>query len=135
VEEGWAELKADPDNQFIDFNPTVMTRTIAVPTSQGILDGHFGHCHQFTMVKVENKEIKGITYLDAPPHQPGLLPGWLAERGATDVIAGGMGQRAISLFNDRGVNVFVGAPALPPEEVVKGFLDESLDFSANYCDH
>jgi predicted Fe-Mo cluster-binding NifX family protein len=112
-----------------------MTKTIAVPTSQGVLDGHFGHCQQFAMVTVENKEIKGITYLDSPPHQPGLLPGWLAERGATDVIAGGMGQRAISLFNERGVNVFVGAPSMTPEDVVKGFLDESLEFSANYCDH
>ncbi|MCK7542001.1 MAG: hypothetical protein MZV63_69485 [Marinilabiliales bacterium] len=33
------------------------------------------------------------------PHEPGLLPGWLAEKGVTDVIAGGMGQRAIGLFN------------------------------------
>ena len=99
-----------------------MTRKIAVPTSEGKLDGHFGHCKQFAMVEVENKEITDISYLDAPPHQPGLLPRWLAERGATDIIAGGMGQRAIDLFKDRRVNVFVGAPALPPEEVVNGFL-------------
>ena len=26
-----------------------------------------------------------------PPHEPGLLPKWLAEKGATDIIAGGMG--------------------------------------------
>ena len=51
------------------------------------------------------------------------------------IIAGGMGQRAIDLFNERGINVFVGAPAISPEEVVKGFLNESLSFSANYCDH
>jgi predicted Fe-Mo cluster-binding NifX family protein len=112
-----------------------MTRKIAVPTSDGKLDGHFGHCKQFAMVNVENKEIKELSYLDAPPHQPGLLPPWLAERGATDIIAGGMGQRAIDLFNERGVNVFVGAPALTPEELVNGFLNETLSFSANYCDH
>lgn len=112
-----------------------MTRKIAVPTSNGILDGHFGHCKQFAMVEVEGREIKSISYLDAPPHQPGLLPPWLAERGASDIIAGGMGQRAIDLFNNRGVNVFVGAPALTPEELVSGFLNETLSFSANYCDH
>ena len=83
----------------------------------------------------EDKEIKAISYLDAPPHQPGLLPPWLAERGANDIIAGGMGQRAIDLFNERGINVFVGAPALTPEELVTGFLNETLSFSANYCDH
>jgi len=112
-----------------------MTRIIAVPTSNGLLDGHFGHCQQFAMVKVEEHTIKEISYVDAPPHQPGLLPPWLAERGATDIIAGGMGQRAIALFNERGVNVFVGAPALAPEEIVQGFLQETLRFSANYCDH
>lgn len=112
-----------------------MTRKIAVPTSDGKLDGHFGHCKQFAMVDVEDKEIVGINYLDAPPHKPGLLPPWLADRGANDIIAGGMGQRAIHLFNERGINVFVGAPALTPEELVTGFLNETLSFSANYCDH
>ena len=112
-----------------------MTRKIAVPISNGKLDGHFGHCQQFAMVQVEEKKIAEIIYFDAPPHQPGLLPPWLAERGATDIIAGGMGQRAIELFNEKGVNVFVGAPALTPEELVNGFLNETLSFSANYCDH
>jgi len=108
---------------------------IAVPTSDGLLDAHFGHCKQFAMLEVENNEVAGITLLDAPPHQPGLLPPWLAERGATDIIAGGMGQRAIDLFNEQGVNVFVGAPKLPAAEIVEGFLKKTLSFSANYCDH
>ena len=112
-----------------------MTRKFAVPTSNGILDGHFGHCKEFAMVKVDDDTILEIWYLDAPPHQPGLLPPWLAERGATDIIAGGMGQRAINLFNERGVNVFVGAPTLTPEELATGLLQGTLSFSANYCDH
>ncbi len=112
-----------------------MNKKIAIPTSKGILDAHFGHCKQFAMVEIEDQQIKGTTYLDAPPHEPGLLPPWLAERGATDIIAGGMGQRAIQLFNERGVNVFVGAPKFTPEEIVIGFLNETLTFSANYCDH
>jgi predicted Fe-Mo cluster-binding NifX family protein len=112
-----------------------MKRRLAVPTSGGMLDAHFGHCRQFAFVDVENNEIKEISYIDAPPHQPGLLPAWLAEKGSTDIIAGGMGQRAIQLFNQQGVNVFVGAPELTPEELVEGFLKETLTFSANYCDH
>lgn len=110
-------------------------KLIAIPTTEGKLDAHFGHCKQFAMVNIENNEIKEISYLDAPPHQPGLLPPWLAERGATDIIAGGMGQRAIQLFNEQGVNVFVGTPKLSPEELVSGFIQETLQFTANYCDH
>ena len=35
-----------------------------------------------------------------PPHEPGVLPGWLHHLGADVIIAGGMGQRAISLFGE-----------------------------------
>ena len=132
---GEAEAVEDASGEALDINRMHMKKKIAVPTSDGVLDPHFGHCRQFALVEVEGDDIKGVTYLDAPPHQPGLLPGWLAERGATDIIAGGMGQRAIQLFNQQGVNVFVGAPIMAPEKAVEGFLNGSLAFSANYCDH
>lgn len=112
-----------------------MSKRIAIPVSNGELDGHFGHCSQFALVDITEQRIKEITYIDAPPHQPGLLPPWLAERGTTDVIARGMGQRAVQLFNERGVNVYVGAPRLPVEELVTGFLEGSITYTANHCDH
>jgi predicted Fe-Mo cluster-binding NifX family protein len=46
-----------------------------------------------------------------------------------------MGQRAINIFNQNGVNAFVGAPKMSAKELVEGFLSGSLEFSANYCDH
>jgi predicted Fe-Mo cluster-binding NifX family protein len=139
VSEGTGDAKGETDNagslySYHLFNYT-MKKRIAIPTSDGLLDAHFGHCSQFAMVEVDQQEIKEVTYINAPPHQPGLLPPWLAEKGATDIIAGGMGQRAIQLFNERGVNVFVGAPRLSAEELVTGFLEGSLTFQANYCDH
>lgn len=112
-----------------------MKKKIAVPVSNGLLDAHFGHCSQFALIDVEDNKIISEQLMDAPPHEPGLLPPYLAERGVTDVIAGGMGQRAIVIFNQHKVNVFVGAPALPAKELVRGFLDNSLTFNANYCDH
>lgn len=108
---------------------------IAIPTSNNNLDEHFGHCSHFTLFNIDNKTIVNESVIDAPPHQPGMLPPFLAEQGVTDVIAGGMGQRAIQIFNHHKVNVFVGAPKLPPRQLVEGFLDNSLSFSANYCDH
>jgi predicted Fe-Mo cluster-binding NifX family protein len=112
-----------------------MKKRIAVPTSNGLLDEHFGHCKQFVMIDVDGQDILKETIVDAPPHQPGLLPPWLAEQGVTDVIAGGMGQRAIQIFNDNGVNVFVGAPKMTPAELAEGFIQGTLSFNANYCDH
>ena len=112
-----------------------MNKKIAVPVKDGILDAHFGHCSHFALIDVENKNIVGEELIAAPPHQPGMLPPFLANLGVTDVLAGGMGNRAIQIFNQHHVNVFVGAPQLEAKELVNGFLNESLSFSANYCDH
>ncbi len=112
-----------------------MKKKIAIPTSNGLLDEHFGHCRHFSILEVHDNSIVDSLLVDAPPHEPGLLPPWLAERGVTDIIAGGMGQRAIQLFNQHKVNVFVGAPSISPQELVEGFLNKSLKFSENYCDH
>ena len=112
-----------------------MNKKIAIPTSNGMLDAHFGHCHQFTLITVIDNNITDETVLDAPPHEPGLLPAWLAERGATDVIAGGMGQRAIQIFNQHKINVFVGAPQQAPKQLVEAFLKSELELTSNYCDH
>jgi predicted Fe-Mo cluster-binding NifX family protein len=55
--------------------------------------------------------------------------------GVTDVIAGGIGQRAIDLFNQQGINVFVGAPMQNEMEIVTDFLAGKLSLSVNYCNH
>lgn len=113
-----------------------MIRKIAVPVdNSGMLDGHFGHCQFFAILTIENEQIITEEKIVPPPHEPGLLPKWLAEKGVTDIIAGGMGQRAIELFNQRKVNAFVGAPRLDARELVEGYLKGSLSFTANYCDH
>ncbi len=113
-----------------------MNKKIAVPVDEnGVLDGHFGHCKFFEIITVEGNTILSNEKVVPPPHEPGLLPKWLAGKGATDVIAGGMGHKAIQIFNYNNVNVFVGAPQLPAAELVNGFLNGSIAFNANYCDH
>jgi len=51
------------------------------------------------------------------------------------VLAAGMGQRAIQLFQTAGVQVVVGAPCETPEVVVKAFIDGTLEAGQNTCDH
>ena len=110
---------------------------IAVPMAEGRLCMHFGHCEQFAVFDVdkETRMITGRDSLTPPPHEPGLLPRWLHEKGINCVIAGGMGARAVTLFKERGVDVITGAPAGEPAEVVKQFLSGVLVTGANACDH
>jgi predicted Fe-Mo cluster-binding NifX family protein len=113
-----------------------MNKKIAVPVDEnGVLDGHFGHCKFFEIITVEGNNIVKNERIVPPPHEPGLLPKWLAEKGATDVIAGGMGHKAIQIFNYNNVNVFVGAPQLEATALANGFLNDSIEFTANYCNH
>jgi predicted Fe-Mo cluster-binding NifX family protein len=110
---------------------------IAIPVANGRLAAHFGHCEQFALFDVDpdQKKIVDSRFLDAPPHQPGLLPAWLAERGATVVIAGGMGQRAQSLFNQNNITVVIGAASVEPERIVADYIGGSLQTGENICDH
>jgi len=112
-----------------------MKKRIAIPLENVILCSHFGHCQQFAISDAKDNLITGETLVTPPPHEPGLLPGWLAEKGVTDVIAGGMGQRAIDLFNHQNINVFVGAPQKNPKELTNDLLSNTLQAGANYCDH
>jgi predicted Fe-Mo cluster-binding NifX family protein len=110
---------------------------IAIPLAEGKLAMHFGHCQQFALVDVDTSEKKIVRRedIDAPPHQPGLLPPWLAERGVNLIIAGGMGQRAHGLFAEQGVQVVVGAPSDVPERLVADYMGGTLVTGANTCDH
>ena len=110
---------------------------IALPVSDNKLCPHFGHCEKFEVFDVDDqtKKITARFTFDAPPHEPGLLPRWLAEKGVKCVIAGGMGSRAISIFKENGVNVVTGAQAGDPGAIVKDYIGGRLAAGANVCDH
>ena len=110
---------------------------IAIPTANGKLTMHFGHCEKFTILDIdpETKTITGTTELDPPPHEPGVLPHWLGQQGTDLIIAGGMGQRAQQLFEAQDIAVMVGASSDTPEAIVKAYMDQALETGTNACDH
>jgi len=101
---------------------------VAVPVTDGVLSGHFGHCVEFALFEVDaaRGSILGRQDVPAPEHQPGLLPGWLSSHGADVVIAGSMGGRARDLFARHQVAVVAGAPEGDPRELVMAFLAGTL---------
>jgi len=108
---------------------------IAIPLAQGKLSQHFGHCEAFALVDVADGKISSREDVPAPEHEPGLLPRWLASKGAKVIIAGGMGARAQGLFAEQGIEVLVGAPPEAPEELVRSYLAGTLVTGDNACDH
>ncbi|MGQ8336125.1 NifB/NifX family molybdenum-iron cluster-binding protein [Sunxiuqinia sp. A32] len=110
-------------------------KKIAIPIENGQLCAHFGHCQQFAIVVVNDDQTMQESSINPPPHEPGLLPKWLAERGVTNVIAAGIGQKAIQLFNQQHIEVAVGVPANTPQKIVEDWLSNSLKMGVNACDH
>ncbi len=109
---------------------------IAVPVNEsGSLDSHFGHCSYFAFLTAEEDQIISEEMMQPPPHEPGVLPRWLAEHAVTDVLAGGMENRARQLFNHHNIRVYTGAPEMHAQELVKGFLNHSVEFNGNHCNH
>ena len=110
---------------------------IAIPVTKGLLDAHFGHCSAFAFIDVDTQEKQVLTtrIVDAPPHVPGLLPGWLAKQGANLVLAGGMGNKAIQLLKEQGMDVLVGVPQSDPESLARDYLKGEIGPGLNACDH
>ncbi len=109
----------------------------AIPVSGGMLCPHFGHCEQFALIDVDpaSKKITKKEMVKAPPHQPGLLPVWLAEKNVNTVLAGGMGASAQSLFQQNNISVVTGVSESDPESAVLHHLGGNLQTGSNVCDH
>jgi Mrp family chromosome partitioning ATPase/predicted Fe-Mo cluster-binding NifX family protein len=136
-------LKAPGEEKFTDkitaaeagVTPEGRTFKVAVPVADGVLCNHFGHCEKFAVLQVVDGQVGAAELHVPPPHEPGVLPRWLGELGVNLIIAGGMGQRALSLFTEQGIRVITGAPNLAPDTLVKQYLAGNLVTGPNVCDH
>jgi predicted Fe-Mo cluster-binding NifX family protein len=110
---------------------------LALPVNGGKLCLHFGHCEMFHVFDIEDssKKISGKTSYEAPPHEPGLLPAWLADKGVNCIIAGGMGSRARDLFAQKGISVIRSEPRPSIGGNRKEYLENRLVTGSNSCDH
>ena len=112
-----------------------MKKIFAVPTTNGELTQHFGHCERFAIVETEDNKIIKEEFVVPPLHQPGVYPKYLADRGVNVIIAGGMGQQAQELFAMNNIEVYVGITVDSPKKLVQYYLDEQLEAGDNLCDH
>ena len=108
---------------------------IVIPSAEGKLCGHFGHCEYFTFVEVddETNEISKINELVPEEGISCQSAAWVAEQGADVVLAGGMGGRPYETLISNGINVFTGCPEIEIEAIVNAFLEQALETGENSC--
>lgn len=105
-------------------------KTIAVPSMHpGGMDamrsGHFGHCDVFTLIHVEDGQVRDVSVLPNPPHQQGGCAApvsLLHQSQAHALIVGGIGMRPLMGFHQVGIEVYYG----PDGETVGAVVDELL---------
>ena len=93
---------------------------------------HFGHCEAFLVFDVDNGKIVKEETLPNPGHKPGFLPNYLADRGVNVIISGGMGGGAVDIFNERNVEVIVGASG-DAKTAVEKYLRGELKTTGSIC--
>ncbi len=111
-----------------------MNTLIAIPSAQpgGLeagLGAHFGHCDLYTLVAVENGEVKDVQVVPNVPHQQGgcMAPvNYLAQKGVQKLIAGGMGLRPLMGFNQAGIEVYFGGQFRTVRQAIDAILDGTL---------
>lgn len=105
---------------------------IAVASGNGIVTEHFGHCQGFAIFDIESNQIVKCDTIANPGHRPGFLPNFLNDMGVNVIISGGMGGGAIDIFNEKGIEVVVGARG-NTKVAVEDYLKGSLKSTGSIC--
>ncbi len=105
---------------------------IAVASENGMVTEHFGHCEGFMIFDTENNQIIKSETVANPGPRPGFLPNFLADCGVNVIISGGMGGGAVEIFNERNVEVVVGASG-NAKTAVENDLKGELKTTGSVC--
>ncbi|KAF5087694.1 Dinitrogenase iron-molybdenum cofactor [anaerobic digester metagenome] len=107
---------------------------IAIAQDGNRVSEHFGHCGGYAIFDVEDSIIYRRDDLPNPGHEPGRLPVFLAEHGVNLIIAGGMGPRAVELFNENGIQVLLGISG-NTDYVAQDYIAGRLTPGKSSCHH
>ena len=105
---------------------------IAVASDDSMVAGHFGHCEAFTIFNTEGSKILKKEAIPNPGHKPGFLPNFLNDLGVKVIIAGGMGGGAVDIFNEKEIEVVMGASG-EIDTVVAEYLKGNLLSTGSIC--
>ena len=108
---------------------------IALPSSQNQVDEHFGHCQYFTVFTIDdqNKILDQETI--TPPPGCGCksnIAQTLAQMGVKVMLAGNMGQGAVNVLGNSGIQVLRGCSG-NVKDVVESWLKGAVKDSGLAC--
>jgi len=109
---------------------------IALPSRQNLIDDHFGHCEYFTVLTVDNtnKEIINTETIASPVGCgcKSNIAQTLSEMGVKIMLAGNMGEGAVRVLNNSGIEVLRGCRG-DVKTVALKWLAGSISDSGDCC--
>ena len=107
---------------------------IAVPTKNGGVDDHFGHCEAYSVFTIENNKINKIEMLPSPQGCgcKSNIASVLKEIDVTVMLAGNMGDGAVNRLVANGIEVIRGCSG-NTREVAESWLAGQVDDSGAGC--
>jgi len=111
-------------------------KKIAIPTREGMIDDHFGHCAYYTVVAVNDNKVITTERLDSPEGCgcKSNIAAVMQEMGITMMLAGNMGMGAYNKLSAHNIEVIRGCHGRV-EDVVNDYLKGKLKDSLESCDH
>jgi len=103
---------------------------ICIPTlgEKGLDDNvgeHFGRVPTYTIVNIDTNEVKVVPNISHHMGGQGNPPEIMAREGVNAMVCQGLGRRAISLFEDLGIDVYIGASGTV-KDAVEAFKEGKL---------
>lgn len=105
---------------------------IAIPTEKGMVSAHFGRCPEFTIVEISDGKAGEIKVVANPGHEPGKIPVFLKNMDVSAIITGGMGRRAIELFEQMGIKYYLGITG-KVDDVIRDFPEGKIKSGESLC--
>lgn len=109
---------------------------IAVPTRDGHVDDHFGHCAYYTIYEVVDGQVVNTSKLASPEGcgcKSGIAP-VLRQMGIAVMLAGNMGQGAKNVLEAQRIEVIRGCSG-DVDQLVKSYLAGEIQDNGELCDH
>lgn len=110
---------------------------IALPTRNGQIDSHFGHCESYTVLTVnDSKEIVDQEIVPSPQGCgcKSNIASVLQAKGVTQMLAGNMGDGALNVLQRHQINVVRGCSG-NVVDVATAWLEGKAIDSGVACQH
>lgn len=78
------------------------------------------------MFESDNGCLLESALLPAPEHKPGSLPTWLAAQSVDALVASAIGERALLMLSDAGIETFLSGGESDPSRLATAYLQGKL---------